>query len=174
MKKTLVLFAHPYFEHSTTNVRLIECYEGIENITFRDLYEDYPDFHIQPFKERKRIVDFDRIIFHFPLIWFGLPPLLKLWIDEVFDMRWITEDGLNILSGKDAIIVTSVGGRHSSYTSLGKYGVSVETLLAGLRVSLNVNKIKLKKVQVIYNADDLSESQLDGYVTELSKILRIE
>lgn len=174
MKKTLVLFAHPYFEHSTTNVRLIECYEGIENITFRDLYEDYPDFHIQPFKERKRIVDFDRIIFHFPLIWFGLPPLLKLWIDEVFDIRWITEDGLNILSGKDAIIVTSVGGRHSSYTSLGKYGVSVETLLAGLRVSLNVNKIKLKKVQVIYNADDLSESQLDGYVTELSKILRIE
>lgn len=174
MKKTLVLFAHPYFEHSTTNVRLIECYEGIENITFRDLYEDYPDFHIQPFKERKRIVDFDRIIFHFPLIWFGLPPLLKLWIDEVFDMRWITEDGLNILSGKDAVIVTSVGGRHSSYTSLGKYGVSVETLLAGLRVSLNVNKIKLKKVQVIYNADDLSESQLDGYVTELSKILRIE
>lgn len=170
----MVLFAHPYFEHSTTNVRLIECYEGIENITFRDLYEDYPDFHIQPFKERKRIVDFDRIIFHFPLIWFGLPPLLKLWIDEVFDMRWITEDGLNILSGKDAIIVTSVGGRHSSYTSLGKYGVSVETLLAGLRVSLNVNKIKLKKVQVIYNADDLSESQLDGYVTELSKILRIE
>lgn len=170
----MVLFAHPYFEHSTTNVRMIECYEGIENITFRDLYEDYPDFHIQPFKERKRIVDFDRIIFHFPLIWFGLPPLLKLWIDEVFDIRWITEDGLNILSGKDAIIVTSVGGRHSSYTSLGKYGVSVETLLAGLRVSLNVNKIKLKKVQVIYNADDLSESQLDGYVTELSKILRIE
>lgn len=174
MKKTLVLFAHPYFEHSTTNVRLIECYEGIENITFRDLYEDYPDFHIQPFKERKRIVDFDRIIFHFPLIWFGLPPLLKLWIDEVFDIRWITEDGLNILSGKDAIIVTSVGGRHSSYTSLGKYGVSVETLLAALRVSLKVNKIKLKKVQVIYNADDLSASQLDGYVTELSKILRIE
>lgn len=174
MKKTLVLFAHPYFEHSTTNVRLIECYEGIENITFRDLYEDYPDFHIQPFKERKRIVDFDRIIFHFPLIWFGLPPLLKLWIDEVFDIRWITEDGLNILSGKDAIIVTSVGGRHSTYTSLGKYGVSVETLLAGLRVSLNVNKIKLKKVQVIYNADDLSASQLDGYVTELSKIIRIE
>ena len=70
--------------------------------------------------------------------------------------------------------MTSVGGRHSSYTSLGKYGVSVETLLAGLRVSLNVNKIKLKKVQVIYNADDLNASQLDGYVTELSKILRIE
>ena len=106
MKKTLVLFAHPYFEHSTTNVRLLECYEAMDHVTVRDLYEDYPDFHIQPFRERKRIVEYQRIIFHFPIIWFGLPPLLKLWIDEVFDMRWITETGLNILSGKDALIVT--------------------------------------------------------------------
>jgi len=87
LEKTLVLFAHPYFEHSTTNIRLLECYQAMENITFRDLYQDYPDFHIQPFRERKRIVEYDRIIFHFPIIWFGLPPLLKLWIDEVFDMR---------------------------------------------------------------------------------------
>lgn len=174
MKKTLVLFAHPYFEHSTTNIRLIECYGGMDAVAFRDLYEDYPDFHIEPFKERKRIVDYERIIFHFPLIWFGLPPLLKLWIDEVFDMRWITESGLNILSGKEAIIVTTVGGRKSSYSVSGKYGVSVDDLLSGLRVSLAVNQIELKKLDVIYNADDLSNVQLDGFCKDLSQILRTD
>ncbi|GGG57249.1 NAD(P)H-dependent oxidoreductase [Epilithonimonas arachidiradicis] len=174
MKKTLVLFAHPYFEHSTTNVRLLECYNDLDNVTFRDLYEDYPDFHIQPFRERKRIVEYERIIFHFPIIWFGLPPLLKLWIDEVFDMRWISESGLNILSGKDAIIITTVGGRENNYTLEGKYKTGVEELLTGLKVSLDVNNIELKKLHIIYNADNLEDQELDLLCNELYNILKIK
>lgn len=174
MKKTLVLFAHPYFEHSTTNVRLLECYEAMDHVTVRDLYEDDPDFHIQPFRERKRIVEYERIIFHFPIIWFGLPPLLKLWIDEVFDMRWISENGINILSGKDALIITSVGGRESNYSSEGKYKTEVEELLSGLKVSLHVNSIDLKKMHIIYNADNLSEEDLEFQCQELSETLKIE
>lgn len=174
LKKTLVLFAHPYFEHSTTNVRLLECYENIPNVTFRDLYEDYPDFHIQAFRERKRIVEFERIIFHFPIIWFGLPPLLKLWIDEVFDMRWISEGQLNILSGKDALIITSVGGSEGNYSKEGKYKTSAESLLIGLQVSLDINNIELKKTHIIYNADNLDEEQLTVFCEELSEILKIE
>ena len=174
MKKTLVLFAHPYFEHSTTNVRLLESYKGLGNVTFRDLYEDYPDFHIQPFRERKRIVEYDRIIFHFPLIWFGLPPLLKLWIDEVFDMRWIAENGLNILNGKDALIITTVGGRDQNYAPDGKFKTPVEDLLLGLKVSLNVNNIDLKKIHVIYNADNLTEKELNSHSDDLSQILNIK
>jgi len=174
LKNTLVLFAHPYFEHSTTNVRLLECYDDLDNITFRDLYQDYPDFHIQPFRERKRIVEYDRIIFHFPIIWFGLPPLLKLWIDEVFDMRWISESGINILSGKDALIITSVGGRESNYTQEGKYGTGVEELLCGLKVSLHVNNINLKKIHIIYNADNLNQTDLDLLSQELAETLKIK
>lgn len=174
LRKTLVLFAHPYFEHSTTNVRLLNCYETIPNVTFRDLYEDYPDFHIQTFRERKRIVDFERIIFHFPIIWFGLPPLLKLWIDEVFDMRWISEGQHNILSGKDALIITSVGGSENNYSKEGRYKTSAEELLTGLRVSLDINNIELKKIHIIYNADNLSEDQLEVSCRELAEILKTE
>jgi glutathione-regulated potassium-efflux system ancillary protein KefG len=174
LKKPLVLFAHPYLEHSTTNVRLLDCYEDSANNTFRDLYEDYPDFHIHTFRERKRIVDYDRLVFHFPIIWFGMPPLLKLWIDEVFDMRWISEGEFNILSGKDALIVTSVGGSRSNYSKEGKYKTCVDELLTGLRVALDVNNIELKKTFIVYNADTLNEKQLDVYCEELSEILKIE
>ncbi len=170
----MVLFAHPYFEHSTTNVRLLECYDELDNVTFRDLYEDYPDFHIQPFRERKRIVEYDRIIFHFPIIWFGLPPLLKLWIDEVFDMRWVSENGINILSGKDALIITSVGGREVNYTKEGKYETEVEELLSGLKVSLKVNNINLKKIHIIYNADNLNDTELNLLSEELAETLKIK
>lgn len=146
----------------------------MQNVTFRDLYEDYPDFHIHTFRERKRIVNYERIIFHFPIIWFGLPPLLKLWIDEVFDMRWISEGDQNILSGKDALIITSVGGSENNYTKEGKYKTSAEDLLTGLRVSLDINNIELKGTHIIYNADNLDDNQLDISCNELSEILKTE
>lgn len=100
MKKTLVVFAHPYLEHSNSNAELINFYVRHQHFTLRDIYEEYPNFHIAAFRERKRIKNYDRFIFQFPLIWFGMPPLLKLWIDEVFDRDWLKEDHHNPLEEK--------------------------------------------------------------------------
>lgn len=171
MKKTLVLFAHPYYEHSTTNVQLIDCYKNNPNITFRDLYEDYPDFHIQPFRERKRIGVYDRLIFHFPLVWFGLPPLLKLWIDEVFDMKWLNHDTDNPLAEKEAIIVVSAGGSEDNFSKSGRYQYTISELIAGLKVSLDVNNIKIVDELFIYDADDIKIEKVTDYAHLLTKMI---
>ena len=89
-------------------------------------------------------------------------------------MRWISEGQLNILSGKDAFIITTVGGSEGNYSKEGKYKTSAESLLLGLQVSLDINNIELKKTHIIYNADNLEEKQLDVSCEELSEILRIE
>lgn len=47
---------------------------------------------------------YDTIIFHFPMIWFGMPPLLKLWIDEVFDMKWLSGLDTSPVKGKKPIL----------------------------------------------------------------------
>ena len=44
MKRILVLFAHPAFSKSKINRALRNAVEGLENITFHDLYAAYPDF----------------------------------------------------------------------------------------------------------------------------------
>ncbi|CAG0902604.1 unnamed protein product, partial [Darwinula stevensoni] len=108
LKNTLIIFAHPYLEHSQSNKELLNFYVRHHHCVFRDLYEEFPDFHIPAFRERKRLKNFDRIIFHFPLIWFGIPPLLKLWIDEVFDLKWQKEDEENPLKNKEAIILINM------------------------------------------------------------------
>jgi len=159
VKKTLVIFAHPYFEHSTTNVVLIKAYEGCEQLVFRDLYEEYPDFHIAAFRERKRIREFERLIFHFPIIWFGLPPLIQLWIDEVFDMSWKAESN-HPLMNKDAIIIVTMGASEESYQHQGLYKTTIEELMKPLILSLSVTGIKIKEIISIYNADDLDEPEL--------------
>ncbi len=172
MKKTLVIFAHPYLEYSSLNTELIKVYDKFEHITFKDLYEEYPDFHIATFRERKRIKDYERLIFHFPLIWFGLPPLLKLWIDEVFDMNWITDED-HPLKNKDAIIITTVGGKEESYEPEGIYGCSVSNLLNALNISLKVIGVEVKQTKIIYNADELNKDQKHNIGESLKELLEM-
>lgn len=172
MKKTLVIFAHPYYEYSTANVELVKAYEGTDNLHFKDLYEEYPDFHIATFRERKRIKDFERLIFHFPLIWFGLPPLLKLWIDEVFDMKWTAESDHPLLN-KDAIIIVTVGGKEENYSEEGLYETTIQDLMKPLTLSLKVNSIDVKKIIAVHDADDLKTNELSEFSEKIKQTLHI-
>ncbi|WP_027376559.1 NAD(P)H-dependent oxidoreductase [Kaistella palustris] len=171
MKKTLVLFAHPYYEYSTANIELIKVYGDMAELDFKDLYEEFPDFHIPTFRERKRIRQYERLIFHFPLIWFSLPPLLKLWIDEVFDMTWNAEVN-HPLQNKDAFIVVTVGGKEENYLEGGMYGTTVSDLLKSLTLSLKVNNIEVKNIIEVYKADDLDKTELLEFSEKIKKNLK--
>ena len=70
---------------------------------------------------------------------------------------------LQVLAEEKVIIVSE-----------GKYKTEVEELLSGLKVSLHVNNIDLKKIHIIYNADNLSEEDLEFQCQELSETLKIE
>ncbi|QDP85711.1 NAD(P)H-dependent oxidoreductase [Chryseobacterium sp. SNU WT5] len=170
MKKTLAIFAHPYFEYSSTNLELIKAYSTSDDLIFKDLYEEYPDFHILTFRERKRIKEFERLVFHFPLIWFGLPPLLKLWIDEVFDMSWKAESK-HPLNNKDAIIIVTIGASAENYQKDGLYHTTIKELMKTLMLSLEVNGIEIKEIIAVYEADDLEEDQLKEITAKIIKSL---
>jgi len=170
LNKTLVIFAHPYFEHSKANIRLIQAYQNIEHVTVRDLYEEYPDFNIAAFKERKRLMVYDTIIFHFPMIWFGMPPLLKLWIDEVFDMKWVSEQDSSPVNGKKAYIVLTAGGSQTAFSPDGIYENPAEDYIKTLVQSLKINNISVEQVITIYNSDKLSQQELNDYYQNIRKL----
>ncbi len=174
MKNTLVLFAHPYLEHSKSNLELINFYVRHQHYTFRDLYEEYPDFHIAAFRERKRIASYERIVFHFPLIFFGIPPLLKLWIDEVFDLKWRRKGEENPLAGMEATILVTTNGIESNFTKEGKYGYTLEEMISGLIVVLKQNKIDIKHLLCIYNVEKLSKKEIILHKQQFQEILKEE
>jgi len=41
-KKILILFAHPAYQKSRANRRLVDAVNDLDRVTFRDLYELYP------------------------------------------------------------------------------------------------------------------------------------
>lgn len=170
MKKTLAIFAHPYFEYSTTNIELIKAYSASDQLVFKDLYEEYPDFHIATFRERKRIVEYERLVFHFPLIWFGLPPLLRLWIDEVFDMSWKAEHDHPLIN-KDAIIIVTIGAAEKHYQKNGLYHTTIEELMKPLTLSLEVNGIEVREIISVFDADDLQSATLKQITKKINQSL---
>ena len=88
MRKILVLFAHPKYEHSDVNQALLENIRGLENVTIRDLYELYPDFNINVQAEQELLFEHEVVIWHHPIYWYSCPPILKQWIDLVLEFGW--------------------------------------------------------------------------------------
>lgn len=69
----------------------------------------------------------DTLIFSFPLWWFGLPSILKGWVDRVFAMGFVYGNGKGVyengtLKQKTAFVVMTTGGPEIAYGSNGKNG----------------------------------------------------
>lgn len=171
MKKTLVLFAHPFLEYSYSNRVLINFYERHQHYDFLDLYEIYPNFHISAFKERKRLQEYDRFILHFPLIWFGVPPLLRLYLDEVLDPTWINKEIVNPFEGKEVFMLATTRSKERSFGKDGKHGYSVNDLLSGLIVVFKALEADLKEPYVVYEAESLTRKEIILHKQNFSKIL---
>ena len=84
-------------------------------IALRDLYTLYPDYLIDVAAEQKALADAQLVVWLQPLHWYGMTPLLKLWVDEVFSFGWAYGPGGRALLGKDLWLVTSTGGREQAY-----------------------------------------------------------
>jgi glutathione-regulated potassium-efflux system ancillary protein KefG len=128
--KLLILFAHPRFERSANNSLLVSQIPLIPEITFHDLYENYPDFNINIEKEKKLLIDHDVIIWHHPFYWYSSPPLLKQWIDLVLEFGWAYGPGGNALEGKIVFNCLTVGGPRTAYSREGYNRYTVPELLS--------------------------------------------
>ena len=109
--RILIIFAHPSLQKSRVNRRLIEYVRDMDGVTFHDLYEAYPDFHIQVAEEQKLLIQHDILIFHHPIFWFSTPAILKEWPDLVLTHGWVYGKEGTALRGKKLLSVISTGGR---------------------------------------------------------------
>jgi glutathione-regulated potassium-efflux system ancillary protein KefF len=55
------------------------------------------------------------IVLLHPIQWYSMPPLQKLWLDEVLTYGWAYGHGGTALQGKDLWLVATTGGPESSY-----------------------------------------------------------
>jgi glutathione-regulated potassium-efflux system ancillary protein KefG len=113
--RVLILFAHPAFDRSRVQRRLVEAVRDLPGVTLHDLYEVYPDFGIDVGREQRLLSAHDVIVFQHPLYWYSTPSLLKEWQDLVLEHGWAYGTGATALRGKRFLSVVTTGGREASY-----------------------------------------------------------
>ncbi len=129
MRKILVLFAHPKFEHSAANQALIHAITGLENVEIRDLYELYPEFNISIQKEQEVLFEAEVVIWQHPFYWYSCPPLLKQWIDLVLEFGWAYGPGGVYLKNKYILNAITSGGTKETYGLEGRNRFTIKELL---------------------------------------------
>jgi glutathione-regulated potassium-efflux system ancillary protein KefF len=120
----LVIVAHPQLEQSRANRRLMQAAEAAAalsgddaapKVVVRDLYALYPDYLIDTAAEQAALVDARLVVWQHPIHWYHMPPLMKLWVDDVLAFGWAYGPGGDALRNKDLWLVATTGGAEDSY-----------------------------------------------------------
>jgi glutathione-regulated potassium-efflux system ancillary protein KefF len=106
----LIIYAHPYPEHSHANRSMLEQVRDLAGVEIRTLYHLYPDFNIDVGAEQAALARADLIIWQHPMQWYSIPPLMKLWIDKVLSHGWAYGEGGTALHGKSLMWAVTTGG----------------------------------------------------------------
>lgn len=114
MPRILILLTHPQLAHSRISADLARAAQEAGHAV-RDLYALYPDYLVDVPAEQAALSSADLVVWLHPIHWYGMPPLMKLWLDEVFTFGWAYGPGGHALQGKDLWLVTSTGGPEASY-----------------------------------------------------------
>ena len=174
MANTLILFAHPALEKSRVNRALANGVASMEGITFHDLYEEYPDFHIDVEKEKSLLLDHQRIVLQHPFYWYSTPAILKEWFDVVLQYGWAYGKGGDALVGKSVKSVLTTGGSEKAYCAQGHNQYTVEEFLRPIEQTARLCGMHYEQPLIFYGALHLSDSELDATVDRYRETLQTD
>lgn len=162
MASVLVVFSHPAFQKSKVNKRLLQAIKDIPGVTIHDLYELYPDFHIDVEYEQQLIADHDVIIFQHPFYWYSMPALLKEWMDLVFEFGFAYGRGGDKLKGKLLMSTITAGGSDATYRASGEKEITREKLLFAFQKMSELCQLTYLPPFVIMGTHSLDNKALDA------------
>ncbi|ATO32328.1 Glutathione-regulated potassium-efflux system ancillary protein KefF [Dickeya dianthicola] len=135
MKEVLIVSGHPNMdEESFSNRIILECLTHLlpEANTLRlDRAHHHYEFDIG--LEQERLKKADIIVFQFPMFWYGLPALMKKYIDDVFAHGFAYGSTGTYLKDKTLLVSFTTGGAEADYRYDGEQRYPVEDFLPFLK-----------------------------------------
>ncbi len=120
----------------------------------------------------------DVLIFNFPLWWFGMPAILKGWVDRILAYGFAYGDTHGFYAngrfkGKKAFLCVTTGSPETFYTKEGAHGRSLENILQNINEGiLELVGFDVLQPFIAYAVSHISEEDridiLKKYITYLS------
>lgn len=160
MKRVLILFAHPALEKSRVNRHLARAVRDLDGVTFRDLYELYPEFDVDVEREQTLLEEHDVIVLQHPFYWYSTPALIKEWEDLVLEYGWAYGEGGTALEGKRLMCAISAGGDEAAYCSEGYNRFTIRQLLTPLEQTARLCGMEFVPPFVVHGTHALGEREI--------------
>lgn len=120
-------------------------------------------------KEQEKVLAADAVIFHFPLWWYGMPAIMKGWIDRVWAAGLAHQYknagntyryGEGAFKGKRAILAVSAGGPETDYGPRGINGPIEQLLFPVTHGSLHFPGFDVLPTFAVYGAGRMEASEV--------------
>lgn len=133
MARILVLNGHPNPAASFAGNTILKEFLALEDqVTVRNLSEQVHDGHFDVAAEHACLLDADILVWHFPLYWYSVPAVMKLWIDTVLTHGFAFGTNGTALKGKKVVLSFTAGAGQDKYVKGGAMGWPVEAFLPPL------------------------------------------
>jgi putative NADPH-quinone reductase len=129
----LIILAHPNFNKSLANKTIVEALENSNlNIEIRNIFNLYPEYKIDVKAEQDALLRHQTIIFQYPIYWYNMPAILKLWFDTVFEYQFAYGSKGDKLKDKNFVPSFTIGAPENEYTTLGDHHFHVHEFCKNL------------------------------------------
>jgi len=173
MAEIVVIAAHPQLQHSRITRALIAAAarSDPQRVELHDLYRRYPDYLIDTEAEQAALASARLVVWLHPIHWYSMPPLMKLWLDEVFEFGWAYGPGGRAMAGKDLWLVASTGGAESSYRPDGYNRYFFDHFLHPYEQSAALAGMRWLPPLALHGAHRVSDAELDAHAAMFAERL---
>lgn len=169
---TLVLYAQPAPRRSLVHRQLAGAARGAPGVHMQDLYETYPDFDVDGDRERALLAPAQLVVFLHPFRWYGMPALMKEWMEVVLKPGWAYGDGPNALRGKTLWLVTTTGSGPEAYGPQGLHGRPFADFLAPYEQAAALCGMHWRAPLVLHGAAQMDAAAAAAHAATFERGLR--
>ncbi len=174
MSEILVIAAHPQIEHSRVTRGLLQALRRERpDVVLHELYARCPDYFIDVPAEQAALLKARLVVWLHPTYWYSMPPLMKLWVDEVLTFGWAYGPGGEALRGKGLWLVTSTGAAQDAYSRSGRHGHAFDDFLLPWRQTAMLTGMQALEPLVMHGAHRSDEHLLQANAAQFLRGLDV-
>lgn len=159
-----LLAAHPSWRDSRVNARLLKAARGVAGVQVQDLYASYADYLVDVQAEQARLAAAQLVVLLHPIQWYSMPPLQKLWLDDVLRHGWAYGRTGKALQGKDLWLVATTGGTEASYHPGGYNRHFFDAFLPPYEQTAALCGMRFLPPLVLHGSHQASEAEVAAHV----------
>ncbi|MBJ9954277.1 MULTISPECIES: NAD(P)H-dependent oxidoreductase [unclassified Acinetobacter] len=164
----LLILAHPYYSSSIANKTIVNALtEKYPALEVRDIFQRYPDYQIDVVAEQQALLRHDTVILQYPMFWFNMPAILKLWFDEVFTHQFAYGSQGDKLKNKKVLLSMTVGQAEKNL--INEHENLIESFLKAVQHSIQYSQMSLSGTFLLFDVSPLSGhsvSKIEGDAVE--------